>query len=140
MTTDMNALDDNGTQNLVGLSYGKWAIGCKWVFMVKVNSDGSVARLKLQFFRKGHAQTYDINYVDIFSSVAKLTYVSLFISMAYNHNLHLHQLDVKNAFLSVRSIRSNLLVLLLRGDPIKLVIITDLYVVQNKFSGFVYWI
>ena len=42
----MQALDDNGTWNLVQLTVGKKAIGCRWVIVVKVNSDGSVARLK----------------------------------------------------------------------------------------------
>ncbi|MGZ7362318.1 reverse transcriptase domain-containing protein, partial [Streptococcus pyogenes] len=46
MIEEMNALDDNGTWKLVDLPSGKQAIGCKWVFTVKVNPDGSVARLK----------------------------------------------------------------------------------------------
>ena len=39
----MQALDDNGTLNFVQLPVGKKAIGCRWVFAVKVNPDGSVA-------------------------------------------------------------------------------------------------
>ena len=39
----MNVLDANGTQDLVNLQTGKKSIGCKQVFVVKVNSDGSVA-------------------------------------------------------------------------------------------------
>ena len=33
----------NGTWNLVQLPVGKRAIGCHWVFAVKVNPDGLVA-------------------------------------------------------------------------------------------------
>jgi len=40
MIEEMNALDDNGTWNLVKLHPGKQAIRCKWVFTVKVNPDG----------------------------------------------------------------------------------------------------
>ena len=43
---EMQALDDNDTWNLVHLPVGKKAIGCYWVFAVKVNPDGSVAQLK----------------------------------------------------------------------------------------------
>ena len=39
----MQALDGNGTWNLVQLIAGKKAIGCRWVFAVKINLDGSVA-------------------------------------------------------------------------------------------------
>ena len=35
-----------GTWNLVHLPTGKKTIGCRWVFVVKVNLNGSVAQLK----------------------------------------------------------------------------------------------
>ena len=43
MVEEMQALDDNGTWNLVQLPTGKKAIGCRRVLAVKVNPDGSVA-------------------------------------------------------------------------------------------------
>ena len=36
------------------LSIGKKAIGCRWVFAVKFNLDGSVARLKARLVAKGY--------------------------------------------------------------------------------------
>ena len=69
------------------LPTGKKAIGCRWVFTIKVNPDGSVARLKARLVAKGYAQTYDVDYSNTFSPVAKMTYVRF------------HQLDIKNVFL-----------------------------------------
>ena len=46
MIEEMYALTDNGTWDLVCLPIGKKAIGCRWVFTVKVNPNGSIARLK----------------------------------------------------------------------------------------------
>ena len=48
---------------------------------------------------KGYVQTYDVDYSDTFSPVAKMTYVQLFISLSATYNWDLHQFDIKNVFL-----------------------------------------
>ena len=54
MIEEMNALNDNRTWDLV-LPVGKKAIGCRWVFAMKVNLDGSIARLKARLIAIGYA-------------------------------------------------------------------------------------
>jgi hypothetical protein len=44
MDEEMAALDANMTWELVPLLEGKKAIGCKWVYKVKHNLDGSISR------------------------------------------------------------------------------------------------
>ncbi|XP_075076631.1 uncharacterized protein LOC107793242 [Nicotiana tabacum] len=99
MIEEMMALDENGTWELADLPTNKKAIGYKWVFAVKFNSDRTVACLKARLVAKGYAQTYGVDYLDTFSPVAKLASVRLFISMATTYDWPLHQLDIKNAFL-----------------------------------------
>ena len=70
-----------------------------WVFAVKFNPDGFIARLKTRLVAKGYAQTYGVDYSDTFSLVAKFTYVHLFISLAASYDWDLHRLDIRNAFL-----------------------------------------
>ena len=84
---------------MVQLSAGKKAIGCRWVFAVKVNPNGSITRLKARLVAKGYTQTYGVDYSETFSSVAKMTYVRLFISLTATNNWDLHQLAIKNVFL-----------------------------------------
>ena len=55
MIEEMDALIDNGTWYLVRLPTGKKTIGCQWVFIVKVNPNGSIARLKARLVAKGYA-------------------------------------------------------------------------------------
>ena len=94
----MQALDDNGTWDLVPLPTRKKTIGCRWVFAVKFNLDGPVARLKTRLVAKGYAQTYGVDYSDTFSPVAKLTSIRLFLSLVACYDWDLHQLDIKNVF------------------------------------------
>ena len=62
MIKEMDALTDNGTWDLVRLPAGKKAIGCCWMFRVKVNPDGSIVRLKARIVAKRYAQTYGVDY------------------------------------------------------------------------------
>ena len=55
MLEELIAFDINSTWDLVDLPAGKKAIGCKWVFTIKVNPNGSVAHLKAQLVAKGYA-------------------------------------------------------------------------------------
>uniref|UniRef100_A0A2N9HVC5 CCHC-type domain-containing protein n=1 Tax=Fagus sylvatica TaxID=28930 RepID=A0A2N9HVC5_FAGSY len=45
MTEELQALEKTHTWDLVDLPHGKSAIGCKWVYKIKTNSDGSIERL-----------------------------------------------------------------------------------------------
>nr|GEW78807.1 zinc finger, CCHC-type [Tanacetum cinerariifolium] len=93
---EINALQHNGTWALVNLPVHRKPIGCKWVFSVKMNPDGSVARLKARLVAKGYAQRYGIDYSKNFSPAAKISSIRLFISLGATYDWALHQLDVKN--------------------------------------------
>jgi hypothetical protein len=99
MDEKMGALDANATWELVALPKDKKAIGCKWVYKVKHNADGSMSRYKARLVAKGYAQTYGIDYEETYSPVAKMTTVRVIITMATTKGWSLHQMDVKNVFL-----------------------------------------
>ena len=52
---------------------------------MKVNLNGSIARLKAHLVAKGYAQTYGVDYFNTFSPVAKMTSIRLFTSLAATH-------------------------------------------------------
>jgi transposase InsO family protein len=99
MEEEMHALELNHTWDLIPKPAGTSIVGCRWVFTVKQNPDGTVDRLKARLVAKGFTQTYGLDYTETFSPVAKLNSILIIISLAANLDWPLHQLDVKNAFL-----------------------------------------
>jgi hypothetical protein len=99
MDEEMATLDANATWELVALQKDKKIIGCKWVFKIKHNADGSVSRYKARLVAKGYAQTYGIDYEETYSPVAKMTTIRTIIAMTATKGWSLHQMDVKNVFL-----------------------------------------
>jgi hypothetical protein len=67
---------------IVILPKDKKIIGCKWVYKVKHNANGSMNIYKTRLVAKGYAQTYGIDYEETYSLVAKMTIVRTIIAMA----------------------------------------------------------
>lgn len=99
MQEEMEALHKNKTWELVPLPQGRKAIGNKWVFKIKRNSDDQVERFRARLVVKGYAQKEGIDFNEIFSPVVRLTTVRVVLAMCATFDLHLEQLDVKTTFL-----------------------------------------
>ena len=96
---EMRALAENETRDLVDAPKGVKLIGCRWVYKVKYNTDGSVNRYKARLVAKGYVQTHDIDYDEIYARVVKITTVHVVLEIAIVRGWNLHQMDVKNVFL-----------------------------------------
>jgi len=99
MDKEIFALELNHTWDVIPLPSGKTPIGCKWVYRIKYNLDGSIERYKAIFVAKGYTQQEGLDYLETFSPVAKCVSIRVFLCIAAVKGRGLHQLDVNNAFL-----------------------------------------
>ncbi|BBN67319.1 transposable element gene [Prunus dulcis] len=99
MNIEMEALQKNNTWDIVDLPKGTKPVGCRWVFTVKYNADGTVERYKARLVAKGFTQIYEVDYQDTFAPMAKMNIVRVLLSLAINLDWTLRQFDVENAYL-----------------------------------------
>jgi hypothetical protein len=69
MDEEFQALHKQGTWSLVSLPPHKNVVGCKWVYKLKYNSDGTIARYKARLVAKGFHQQYGVDFDETFSPV-----------------------------------------------------------------------
>ena len=84
---------------LVELPPGAKAIGLKWIFKIKRNSDGRINKYKSRLVAKGYVQRYGVDYEEVFAPVARIETIRLLINLAATNGWEIHHLDVKTAFL-----------------------------------------
>ena len=92
-------LDTHQTWCYTPLPDNRKAIGCKWVFKVKYNSDGSVERYKARLVAQGFYQLHGIDYTETFASTIRHKSLRIFLAIATMLGMILIQMDVIGAYL-----------------------------------------
>ena len=100
MGKEMKSLIDNKVWELTTLPPTKKAIGCKWVYKVKTNSDGSIKRYKARLVARGFDQRFGSDYDETFCPVVRLESLRTLIALSTQLGLELHHVDVHTAFLN----------------------------------------
>lgn len=101
MSYEISALLQNGTWELDPHSTSQNVVGCKFVYRIKKNLDGSISKYKTRLVAKGFHQQHGINFHDTFSAVMKPTPIRLILSLALSHGWLFRQLDVNKLFYMV---------------------------------------
>ena len=74
-------------------------IGCKWVFLLKTNPDGT-QRFKARLVIKGYQQIPGIDFGETFAPVARLVSFHVLVALTALNKLEMHHMDVSTAFLN----------------------------------------
>ncbi|XP_033134130.1 uncharacterized protein LOC103837662 isoform X1 [Brassica rapa] len=99
MSREFNSTNENHTWDLVEATRKMNIVGCRWVFTIKYNPDGSIDRYKARIVAKGFHQQPGIDFNDTFSPVIKSTTIRLVLGLAVSSDWPIRQIDVNTAFL-----------------------------------------
>lgn len=97
--SEFNSLEKQGTWVVCELPEERTAIPSKWVFKVKYNADGSIARFKARLVVQGCRQRHGIDYAETFAPTVKFTTIRVLFAIAVQYGWNIHQVDVDTAFL-----------------------------------------
>jgi hypothetical protein len=100
MEDELDQIEKNNTWEMVHRPEDKNVIGSKWIFKNKLNEQGQVVRSKVRLVCKGYAQIEGLDFDEIFSPVARLEAIRMFLAYACHKRFKVYQMDVKSSFLN----------------------------------------
>lgn len=100
MQEEISSIEENKTWSLTNLPKDRRAIGCRWVFKLKLNELGEIERYKARLVAQGFTQKYGVDYDEVFAPVARPATFRTLLAIAGHNNMIIKQYDVKTAFLN----------------------------------------
>lgn len=100
MSEELEAIERKNTWELTTIPPGHKAIDVKWVFKLKMKSNGEVERYKARLVAKGFEQRSGHDFQEVYSPVARMESIRLIIALAAQNHWKIHQMDFKSAFLN----------------------------------------
>lgn len=97
---EYQSLIKNNTWTLYDLPKDRKEVTNKWVFKLKRKADGEIDKYKARLVVRGFSQRIGFDYNETYAPVAKLVTLRILLAIANRMDFHIHQMDVKSAFLN----------------------------------------
>nr|GEU45217.1 zinc finger, CCHC-type [Tanacetum cinerariifolium] len=98
---EIGSIMEYNTWVLSDLPPGCKPLGCKWIFKRKIKVNGTIDKFIARLVIQGFKEKEWIDYFDTYAPITRITTIRLLLVLAAIHNLVIHQMDVKTAFLNV---------------------------------------
>jgi hypothetical protein len=83
---------------VVSIPAGAEILKSRYVYKIKRDEFGAIKKYKARLVVLGCGQRQNMEKVNTFAPVVKGVTIKLLLAIAQAHNMHVHQLDVTNAF------------------------------------------
>ncbi|EPZ35576.1 Integrase, catalytic core domain-containing protein [Rozella allomycis CSF55] len=100
METEYKSLEENKTWKLCELPASRTAVGCRWVFAKKFDSEGKLQRYKARLVAQGFSQRPGIDVEQTYAPVTRIQSVRILIALGVQLDWHMHQMDMVTAYLN----------------------------------------
>ena len=98
MLDEYFALIKNQTWTLVFAPNDSKIIGCKWVFTIKENPNGTIQKYKARLVAKGYHQRQGFDFEEVFNLVIKPSTIRVILTIALSKGRSIRLFDFNNAF------------------------------------------
>src|SRR5690349_17405085 len=92
-------MEQHGVWELVPRPRGANIVGCRWIFKVKTNADGTVARYKARLVAQGFSIKGRSRLPRVFAPTIGHESIRRILSLATSSDMEIHHMDIKAAFL-----------------------------------------
>ena len=99
MKVEMDALNQNKTWDVVPVPSNQNIVGSKWVYKIKRDSSGNIAKYKARLVAQGFSQQPGTDFDEIYSPVVWFDSLQLLLALTAHYKWKPRQLDIKAAFL-----------------------------------------
>ncbi|KAE8182692.1 hypothetical protein CF336_g8454, partial [Tilletia laevis] len=99
MKEEIASHTEMGTWVLEELPADRDLVGSRWVFKLKLDTDGCVARYKARLVAQGFSQVPGVDFHETYSPVTRFVTIRTLLALAAYLGWHVHQLDVVTAYL-----------------------------------------
>ena len=100
MVEEYDSIIRNNAWEIVPRPVGKSVVGSRWIYKVKQATNGSIEKYKAIFVARSFSQIEGIDYEETFAPVTWYSSIRTILSLSAHMGWHIHQMDVKTAFLN----------------------------------------